>query len=146
MSEYPSGDSYRVPFGAVERQRLAEEQKNDILVALRDNYPVTPTEAAKAANEIEKLRREAEELRKQLRDTQKNETHDPHWMPPTYRHHPGWRKPDFPQDILKELQSYATEIWADSDAHNLISRAIVEISWLRQRQSWLSQRQYDLPY
>jgi len=60
-------------------------------------------------------------------------------MPPTYRQHAGWRKPDYPQDILKELQSYAQEIWDDGDAHNLISRAIVEISWLRQRQ-------YDLPY
>jgi len=146
MPEYPRGDAYRVPLTEKDRQRLAEQQQNDILVALRDNHPVTPTEADQAATEIEKLRREAEELRKQLRNTQKTETHAPHWMPPTYRHHPGWRNPEFPQDILKELQSYAQEIWDDGDAHNLISRTIVEISWLRQRQSWLSQRQYDLPY
>jgi len=139
MAEYPRGDAYRVPLTDKDRDRLAEAHNNDIVTILHNNIMITPEQADRAAREIHELREEAEKLRAQLRYTTKYQ------IAPPYRsyadRHPGsaWRKPDYPQDILKELQSYAQEIWNDGDAHNLISRAIVEITYLRQHQN-------DLPY
>jgi hypothetical protein len=139
MAEYPRGDAYRVPLTDKDRDRLAEAHNNDIVTILDENIMITPEQADRAAREIRELREEAEKLRKLLRNTNRYQIPAPYQMPPTYREHAGWRKPDYPQDILKELQSYAQEIWDDGDAHNLISKAIVEITYLRQQQ-------HNLPY
>jgi len=118
------------------RERLESAKADDILFALRDNIMITPTQADRAAQEIEELRREAERLRKQLRDNAKYD------VSPPYKAHRKWgERVPRDADIIQQLQTYAQDIWDNGDAHNLISRAIVEITYLRQRLDRL-----DLPY
>jgi hypothetical protein len=127
------------PLTAKERHQLDEQRQNDIVNILENQIMIKPTEARRAAREIRELREEAEKLRRLLRNNNRYQTPAPYKIPPSYREHQGWRKPEHPQDIVKDLQLYAHEIWDDNDAHNLISRAIVEITYLRQQQ-------HNLPY
>lgn len=118
------------------RKQLQTAETNDIVNILRKNIMITPDDADRAAREIEELRREAERLRKQLR---RNNQYD---IAPPYKTHRKWTEMvKHDADITEELQAYAHTIWNDGDTHNLISRAIAEIVYLKERVNKL-----DLPY
>jgi len=137
MTEYSRGDTTgRIPMNNQMQEQLKTAKTNDIVNILRRNIMITPDDADRAAREIEELRAEAERLRKQLR---RNNRYD---IAPPYKTHKKWTEMvEYDADIAEELQAYAHTIWNDGDTHNLIARAIAEITYLRQRVDRL-----DLPY